>query len=150
MIALIQRVSEASVSIGGAVKSQISRGFLLLLGIMQGDTSDDCACLARKTAGLRIFPDAAGKMNLSISDIGGEVLVISQFTLCADTEKGNRPSFVRAAPPEAAVPLYEEFVLLLRSAIGTERVQTGEFGADMKVSLVNDGPVTIRLATRGA
>ena len=150
MIAIIQRVSEASVSINGTVKSQISKGYLLLLGIMQGDTSDDCAFLARKTAGLRIFPDDAGKMNLSISDARGEILVISQFTLCADTEKGNRPSFVRAAPPEAAIPLYEEFILKLRACIGAERVHTGEFGADMKVALVNDGPVTIKLATKGA
>lgn len=149
MIALIQRVSCASVSIEGELKASIDKGFLVLLGIAQGDTADECSLLAKKTASLRVFEDDAGKMNLALNDVKGEALVISQFTLCADTKKGNRPSFVRAAPPEVAVPLYESFIAKLRGYIGEDRVKTGEFGADMQVSLINDGPVTINLSASG-
>jgi D-tyrosyl-tRNA(Tyr) deacylase len=149
MIALIQRVSQASVSIDGTVKSAIGHGLLLLLGIRNGDTQTDVEALARKSAALRIFADDNGKMNHSIADIDGEVLIISQFTLCADTHKGNRPSFIDAAPPPLAVPLYESFIEQLQTALGSNKVQTGEFGADMKVALTNDGPVTIQLTTDG-
>jgi len=148
MIALIQRVSKASVTIDGTLKSEIGKGFLVLLGIAAGDTRGGCDLLAKKTANLRVFPDGDGKMNLSLGDIEGEALVISQFTLCADTRKGNRPSFVNAAPPAEAIPLYNLFIDLLSKHIGRARVQTGEFGADMKVALVNDGPVTINLSSR--
>ncbi len=148
MIALIQRASRASVTVDGALRAEIDSGLVVLLGIAQGDDKTDAAALARKTANLRVFEDSAGKMNLSLMDIGGEALVISQFTLCADTRKGNRPSFVKAAPPIEAIPLYESFLKDIRAHIGEQRVKTGEFGADMKVALVNDGPVTITLSTK--
>ena len=139
---VIQRVAHASVSIDGKVKSAIGRGYLILLGVCAEDTSEDAAWLARKTASLRIFEDDNGVMNRPITDIGGEALVISQFTLMASYKKGNRPSWIRAAGHETAIPLYKEFCTLLGEATGCP-VGTGEFGADMKVELLNDGPVTI-------
>jgi D-tyrosyl-tRNA(Tyr) deacylase len=139
---LIQRVGEASVAIGGAVRSAIGRGVLVLIGIEEHDTQEDADWLCRKLVNLRIFPDQDGVMNLSLSEIGGEALVISQFTLHAMTKKGNRPSYIRAARGEKAIPLYEYFVRILQSELGRP-VGTGEFGADMQVALVNDGPVTI-------
>jgi D-tyrosyl-tRNA(Tyr) deacylase len=139
---VIQRVSEASVSIGGTVVSRIGRGLLILLGIEGEDTPDDLDWLVRKVAALRIFSDEAGLMNRSVQDVEGELLVVSQFTLHASTKKGNRPSFIRAARPETAVPMYEKFNAALQQATGRP-VYTGEFGADMQVALVNDGPVTI-------
>lgn len=139
---VIQRVSHASVTINGMVKSAIKQGFLILLGIEETDTEDDASWLVRKVAGLRVFDDDKGVMNRSILDIGGEILVISQFTLFASYKKGNRPSWLRAARYETAIPLYEYFCRTLSKAIGKE-VGTGEFGADMKVELLNDGPVTI-------
>lgn len=147
MRAVIQRVSRASVSIGGEIKASINRGLLVLLGIETTDNSDDALKLASKISKLRIFSDGDGLMNLSASDIGGGFLVISQFTLHAGTRKGNRPSFIAAARPEQAIPLYQEFVACLVRESGRE-VLTGEFGADMKVELVNDGPVTIVIDTK--
>jgi D-tyrosyl-tRNA(Tyr) deacylase len=138
---------EASVTIDGAVRSSIGRGLLILLGVEHDDTTDDLQWLAQKVAGMRIFSDDAGLMNLSVQDIGGELLVVSQFTLHASTKKGNRPSFIRAARPEVAIPLYEQFVKALADAAGRP-VLTGEFGADMKVALLNDGPVTIWMDSR--
>lgn len=142
MIAVLQRVSEAAVRIDGQVSGQIQRGFLVLLGITHSDTPDDVAWLVRKIAGMRIFSDDAGKMNLDLAAVGGDVLLISQFTLHAETKKGNRPSFIEAARPDVAIPLYEQMIAQLSAALGYP-IQTGEFGADMQVSLVNDGPVTI-------
>ena len=142
MRVVIQRVSAASVTIDGQVKSSIGTGLLILLGIEPADTEADAEWLCKKTASMRIFSDEAGLMNLSVQDVGGELLVVSQFTLYASTKKGNRPSFIRAARPEQAIPLYEKFVAMLSAETGIQ-VRTGEFGADMKVSLVNDGPVTI-------
>lgn len=142
MRVLLQRVSEASVTIGLVEKSRIGPGFLLLLGIESADGEDDIDWLVRKLVSLRIFEDDDGKMNLSILEVGGEALVVSQFTLHARVKKGTRPSFERAARPETAIPLYEKFVEKLREAMGKE-VATGEFGAMMEVGLVNDGPVTI-------
>ena len=142
MRVVIQRVSEASVTIGGVVKSSIGRGLLVLLGVGHDDTEEDIDYLVKKTAALRIFDDEAGVMNRSVTDIGGEVIVVSQFTLMAATRKGNRPSYIGAAGHEKAVPMYEAFCRRMSEAIGRP-VGTGEFGADMKVSLLNDGPVTI-------
>lgn len=139
---VIQRVAHASVTIDGQVKSAIGRGLLIFVGVCSDDTSEDVAWLVRKTAALRIFEDDNGVMNRPITDIGGEALVISQFTLMASYKKGNRPSWIRAAGHDIAIPLYEEFCTLLGEAIGRP-VGTGEFGADMKVELLNDGPVTI-------
>ena len=147
MRAVIQRVSSASVTIGGAVKSAIGPGLLVLLGVGHEDGQADLDWLVRKTAGLRIFDDEAGVMNRSVVDIGGEALVVSQFTLMASTKKGNRPSYIAAAGHEKAVPLYEAFCAALSDAIGLP-VGTGEFGADMQVALVNDGPVTICIDTK--
>ncbi len=141
MKAVIQRVSHAQVDIGGATVGACGRGFMILLGVAQGDTAEDAELLAAKIVKLRVFEDEAGKMNKSISDIGGEMLVISQFTLLADYRKGNRPDFFGAAAPDTAKALYEEFIALLRRQI--PHVAHGEFGADMQVSLCNDGPVTI-------
>ena len=143
MKALVQRVSEASVSVEGKTVSSIKKGFLVLLGVMKGDGKAGMDYILRKVANLRVFYDSRGKMNLSLKDISGEALVVSQFTLAADTRKGNRPSFTDAESPEQAEALYKEFMERLR----TEgiKVQGGVFGADMKVSLVNDGPVTIML-----
>lgn len=147
MKAVIQRVSSARVDVGEETLGQIETGLLVLLGVAEGDTETECDQLARKTAELRIFEDAAGKMNRSLCDIGGEALVVSQFTLCADCSHGRRPSFIGAAAPAAAIPLYERFMQRLRLSPGVRSVQSGRFGADMKVSLVNDGPVTILLDT---
>ncbi len=147
MKAVIQRVSSASVSIGGTVKSAIGPGLLVLLGIGHEDGPEDLAWLVRKIAGLRIFDDGEGVMNRSITDVGGEALVVSQFTLMASTKKGNRPSYIGAAGHEKAIPLYEDFCKALGEAIG-KPVGTGTFGADMQVALVNDGPVTICMDTK--
>ena len=144
---VLQRVKSASVSIEGTVVGEIEQGFLLLVGVGPDDTRDDASYLARKIAGMRIFSDENGKMNLSIDQVGGKILSVSQFTLFADTKKGNRPSFTGADGPEAANKLYEEFNEILRTEYGLI-VETGEFGADMQVSLVNDGPVTILLDTK--
>ena len=145
MRAVIQRVTHASVTIDGVVKGRIGKGFLVLFGAGEGDTRAEAELLAKKTAGMRIFCDSEDKMNLSLADIGGSVLVISQFTLYADCRRGNRPSFTGAGNPDVANELYEYYVRLLREEYGIVDVQTGEFGADMKVELLNDGPVTIIL-----
>ena len=142
MRAVIQRVSSASVSIGGTVVSSIGRGLLVLLGIGQDDDDTDLDYLVRKIAALRIFDDGEGVMNLSVTDVSGDVIVVSQFTLMASTRKGNRPSYIDAAGHGKAIPLYESFCRSLSDAIGRQ-VGTGQFGADMQVALVNDGPVTI-------
>jgi D-aminoacyl-tRNA deacylase len=142
MRVLIQRVSEAAVRIEGAVKSQIGRGLLVLLGIELADNQEDIDWLCKKISQLRIFDDEKGVMNLSVQDVGGAILVVSQFTLHASTKKGNRPSYIRAAKPEVSIPKYEKFVASLRQVSGRP-VETGEFGAMMEVKLVNDGPVTI-------
>lgn len=147
MRVVIQRVKHASVTIDGNVKSAIEQGFLILLGIEEADTQEDADWLCRKIAGLRVFDDAQGVMNLSISDIDGRALVVSQFTLMASYKKGNRPSYIRAAGHAHAIPLYEYFCRALSNALGTP-VETGEFGADMKVELLNDGPVTICMDTK--
>lgn len=147
MRAVIQRVREASVTIADTQTAAIGRGLLVLVGVEQGDTPADAAWLAAKIVRLRIFPDDAGKMNRDIRDIGGGLLVVSQFTLLGDARKGNRPSFVQAARPEEAVPLYEQFLNLLETQTGRPP-ERGVFAADMQVSLVNDGPVTILLDSR--
>jgi len=139
---VIQRVSEASVTIDGAVHGAIKKGLLILLGITHEDAQEDIDWLVGKTAGMRIFSDANDQMNLSVQDLDAEVLVISQFTLFANTKKGNRPSYIEAARPEVAVPLYDAFINTLSRKLNKEIV-TGIFGADMKVQLINDGPVTI-------
>lgn len=143
MRAVVQRVSAAQVWVEGQCVGQIDRGFLVLLGVARFDTTEDATYLARKVAALRVFPDAEGKMNLALADVGGAVLVVSQFTLHADTRKGNRPSFIEAAPSDLGKRLYEGFVELLIQQ-GLE-VQTGVFQADMQVTLTNDGPVTLIL-----
>ena len=147
MRAVIQRVSSASVTIGGQVKSSIGKGLLILLGVGYEDGQEDIDWLVKKISGLRIFDDEDGVMNRSVVDVGGEALVVSQFTLMASTKKGNRPSYIHAAGHEIAVPLYESFCTALSEAVG-KPVGTGEFGADMKVALVNDGPVTICIDTK--
>lgn len=147
MRAVIQRVSEASVRVGGQLKGAIGPGLLVLLGVEERDTPEDVEWLSGKIARLRVFADANGVMNLSLMETGGEVLVVSQFTLFASTKKGNRPSYSRAARPEIAIPLYEAFVRRLSDTLG-KPVPTGEFGAQMEVTLVNDGPVTIVIDTR--
>ena len=147
MRVLVQRVKEASVSIGGSVHSSIGHGLLVLVGIEDADTREDCTWLAGKIAALRIFDDAGGVMNLDVRQIGGDVLVVSQFTLHASTKKGNRPSYIRAAGESVAIPLYNNFIDMLRDALG-KPVATGVFGADMQVALVNDGPVTIWIDSR--
>ena len=147
MRALIQRVREAKVTIEAETYSQIGTGLLVLLGIESADTEEDILWLAGKISKMRIFGDGAGQMNLSLSDINGEMLVVSQFTLHANTKKGNRPSFIRAARPEHAVPLYEKFITEMEMVIG-KPVSTGKFGASMRVSLTNDGPVTIWIDSR--
>lgn len=139
---VVQRVQEASVTIAGEKVAQIGAGLLVLVGVENGDTRADAEWLAAKTAALRIFDDDAGIMNRSVADVGGEVLAVSQFTLTASTRKGNRPSYIRAAGHDVAVPLYEEYCLLTEQAVGRP-LGRGVFGADMQVSLVNDGPVTI-------
>ncbi|MBD5214686.1 MAG: D-tyrosyl-tRNA(Tyr) deacylase [Bacteroidales bacterium] len=144
---VIQRVTGASVTIGSKLHSEIGAGLLVLVGVETGDTQADVDYLVRKTAMMRIFPDAEGVMNRSVIDAGGDVLAVSQFTLLASTRKGNRPSYVHAAPHETAVPLYEAYCSQLAEAIGRP-VRQGVFGADMKVALVNDGPVTIIIDSR--
>ncbi len=147
MRAVIQRVSSASVTIDGKVRSAIGPGLMILLGVGHEDGREDIDWLVKKIAGLRIFDDEAGVMNRSLVEVGGEALVVSQFTLMASTKKGNRPSYIAAAGHGLAVPLYEAFCAALSSSIG-RTVATGEFGADMKVALVNDGPVTICIDTK--
>lgn len=147
MRAVLQRVSQASVAIAGQVKGQIGRGLLVLLGIEESDTPEDIEWLSGKIVRLRIFPDDEGLMNRSVLEIQGEVLLISQFTLFASTKKGNRPSYTRSARPEIAIPLYEQFKTRLAQDLG-KPVASGEFGADMQVSLVNDGPVTISVDSK--
>lgn len=147
MKAIIQRAARGQVTITDELVGRIGPGYVILLGVREGDTEADAGALACKTVNLRICADERGKMNRSIRDSGGELLVISQFTLYADTRKGNRPSFVRVAPPETAEPLYTRYVEALRAEVGDHRVQTGRFGAMMQVELVNDGPVTIELST---
>ncbi len=142
MRVVIQRVSDASVTIDGIIKSSIGLGLLILLGIEDADNQEDVEWLSGKIVNLRIFNDANGIMNLSLKDTNGEIIVVSQFTLHASTKKGNRPSYIKAAKPETAIPLYEKFISQLRSDLGKD-IQTGTFGADMKVHLLNDGPVTI-------
>lgn len=144
---VIQRVSRASVCVDGSVVSQIGRGLMILVGVENGDTEEDAAWLASKAARLRIFDDADGVMNLSVTDVGGELLAVSQFTLTASTRKGNRPSYIRAACHETAVPIYERFCRMLEQESGAQ-VRKGVFGADMQVELVNDGPVTIIIDSR--
>jgi D-tyrosyl-tRNA(Tyr) deacylase len=147
MIAVIQRVSSASVEIDKKIKALIGKGLLVLVGIEDADGPEDIEWLAGKIVNLRIFNDAEGVMNISVKEDGGDILVVSQFTLQASTKKGNRPSYIKASKPDVAIPLYEKFVKAV--AAGLEKlVQTGEFGADMKVSLLNDGPVTIIIDTK--
>jgi len=143
MRVLLQRVTRAEVRVHGRVTGRIGHGYLLLVGITHADTESQLAKLAEKISGLRLFADAEGKMNLALADVGGAVLVVSQFTLYGDVRKGRRPSFIDAARPEVAIPLYERFIALLRER-GVP-IETGEFGADMQVDLINDGPVTLML-----
>lgn len=142
MRALLQRVQQASVTIDSEVRASIGPGLLVLVGIEEADTAEDIEWLAGKIVRLRVFADEAGVMNRSVQEMGGDLLVVSQFTLHASTKKGNRPSYIKAARPETAIPLYQSFVSKLEEQLG-KRVGTGEFGADMKVALINDGPVTI-------
>lgn len=145
---VLQRVSRASVTIGGQVRGRVEQGFCILAGFAHADTAAEVEWMAEKVAGLRLFSDAEGKMNLALAEVGGAVLVISQFTLYGNTEKGRRPSFVGAAPPEIAIPLYERFIAALRGRGLT--VATGEFGAHMDVEIHNDGPVTLILERSAA
>lgn len=147
MRAVIQRVTHASVTIEGQKKAEIGNGFLILLGIEQSDNQEDIDWLTHKIVGLRVFDDEAGIMNRNIQETGGDIIVVSQFTLMASYKKGNRPSWLRAAGHEVAIPLYNSFVKQLSEALG-KPVKTGEFGADMKVELLNDGPVTICMDTK--
>jgi D-aminoacyl-tRNA deacylase len=149
MKALIQRVSTASVTIDGRMYSSIEKGLLILLGIKIHDTAEDAQYIAEKSCSLRIFEDSQQKMNLSVRDVGGSVLAVSQFTLYGDTRKGNRPSFIEAAPPEEAEPLYNIFVDQLRQQLGANRVAAGLFRAMMEVELINNGPVTVMLESKG-
>jgi D-tyrosyl-tRNA(Tyr) deacylase len=144
---VIQRVSSASVTINEAIKSEIGLGFLVLLGVETEDNQEDADYLIQKLIQLRVFSDIEGKMNLSISDVKGDIIIVSQFTLHASTKKGNRPSYIRAARPEQAIPLYEYFIQQTQSQFDGKFL-TGDFGADMKVSLVNDGPVTILMDSK--
>lgn len=147
MKAVIQRVLEASVTINGNIVGDINKGLLVLVGVEDADNHEDIDWLTSKIANLRIFGDENDIMNLSLKDIDGEMIIVSQFTLHALTKKGNRPSYIKAAKPEIAIPLYENFVLKMELELG-KKVQTGQFGADMKVSLINDGPVTIIIDTK--
>ena len=147
MKAVIQRVSQSSVTINNEIVAQIQQGLLVLVGIEDADNQDDINWLTSKIANLRIFGDENEVMNLSLKDIDGEMIVVSQFTLHAATKKGNRPSYIKASKPEIAIPLYESFVKQMEIELG-KKIQTGQFGADMKVSLVNDGPVTIIIDTK--
>ena len=150
MKALVQRVVRGSVAIDGETVGQIGRGYVVLVGVREGDTEKDVRYLAEKTVNLRVFADDEGRMNLSLRDIQGDVLVISQFTLYASTRKGNRPSFVQAAKPELAESLYDMYVQLLRDELGEKRIATGQFGAMMTVEIINDGPVTIELLSESS
>ena len=143
----IQRVSEASVTINGIIKSAITNGLLILAGFEESDNAEDLEWMSNKITNLRIFSDENGQMNLSVKEVGGDIIVVSQFTLHALTKKGNRPSFIRAAKPEIAIPLYENFLKQMESDLG-KPVGSGEFGADMKVALINDGPVTINIDSK--
>lgn len=147
MRAVIQRVAKASVHINTQLKTEIGNGLLVLIGIEEADTSEDIEWLSLKLCNLRIFDDANGIMNLSVREINGEILAVSQFTLMASTKKGNRPSYIKAARPEIAIPLYQQFVRQLEQELG-KSVATGEFGADMQIELLNDGPVTICIDTK--
>jgi D-tyrosyl-tRNA(Tyr) deacylase len=147
MKAVLQRVSEAAVTIAGNRVAHIQAGLLILVGIEDADTQEDIDWLAAKIVRLRIFGDSRGIMNLSVQDSGGDIIIVSQFTLHAGTKKGNRPSYINAARPDVAIPLYETFIVQVEKELG-KKVQTGEFGADMKVSLLNDGPVTIIIDTK--
>ena len=147
MKAVIQRVSQSSVTIDAKIVAEIQKGLLVLVGIEDSDSQEDISWLTSKIANLRIFPDENEVMNLSLKDIDGEMIVVSQFTLHAATKKGNRPSYIKASKPEIAIPLYESFVKQMEIELG-KKIQTGKFGADMKVSLVNDGPVTIIIDTK--
>jgi len=149
MRAVIQRVSESNVTIDGKLFSSIGTGLMILIGVEVDDVKEDAEWLCRKIVNMRIFPDEKDVMNLSVKDINGEVLVISQFTLHADASKGNRPSYIRAARPETAIPLYDYFIELMKTEV-SNKVQTGSFGADMKVSLINDGPVTIIIDSKAS
>ena len=144
---IIQRVSEASVKIEGVTYSEIQKGFLVLVGVEEADTKEDADWLCSKLISMRIFSDAEDKMNLSLQDVNGDVLLVSQFTLFASTKKGNRPSFIKSAKPDIAIPLYEYCIDQLSQLLG-KAIKTGQFGADMKVSLVNDGPVTILIDSK--
>jgi D-tyrosyl-tRNA(Tyr) deacylase len=147
MIAVLQRVSESSVKIDGKIKAEIGLGLMILLGIEDTDGPEDIEWLSKKIVNLRIFPDENEVMNRSLLDVSGEILLISQFTLHASTKKGNRPSYIKAAKPDVAIPIYEKMIATLETELG-KAIGTGEFGADMKVSLINDGPVTIVMDTK--
>lgn len=147
MKAIIQRVSESSVTINAKIVAQIQKGLLVLIGFEDSDTQEDILWLTTKIANLRIFGDENHVMNVSLKDIDGDLIIVSQFTLHGSTKKGNRPSYIKAAKPEIAVPLYEAFIAQMENELG-KKVQTGQFGADMKVALVNDGPVTIVIDTK--
>ncbi|MFZ5971330.1 MAG: D-aminoacyl-tRNA deacylase [Bacteroidota bacterium] len=147
MVAVIQRVSAAGVTIGGQQQARIGKGLLVLVGIEDADGEEDVSWLATKVVNLRIFNDQQGVMNVSVKDDGGDLLVVSQFTLQASTKKGNRPSYIKAARPETAIPVYERFVLAVQTELG-KPVQTGVFGADMQIDLINDGPVTLVIDTK--
>ncbi len=147
MIAVIQRVLEASIEIDQQTKAKIDQGLVVLLGIEEADSLEDIEWLALKIVNLRIFNDAQGIMNLNIKDHGGDIILVSQFTLHASTKKGNRPSYIKAAKPDIAIPLYEKFIIELIAQLG-KPIQTGKFGADMQVKLINDGPVTIIIDTK--
>ncbi|MFZ9504328.1 MAG: D-aminoacyl-tRNA deacylase [Cyclobacteriaceae bacterium] len=147
MIAVIQRVTHASVSIDGSVHSKIDNGLLVLIGVEDADGPEDIEWLSSKIVNLRIFNDEAGVMNVSVKDCSGDILIVSQFTLHASTKKGNRPSYIKAARPEKAIPVYEDFIKRVSSELG-KSVSTGVFGADMKIELLNDGPVTILMDTK--
>ncbi len=144
---MLQRTSEASVKINQEIVGEIEEGLMILLGIEEADSQEDIDWLCRKVCNLRIFDDEAGVMNKSLIDVNGDILLISQFTLHASTKKGNRPSYIKAAKPDVAIPLYEKFIKQLEAELG-KPIQTGEFGADMKVSLINDGPVTIMIDSK--
>ena len=148
MRALVQRVSAGAVAIAGRETARIGKGYVVLVGVRQGDSPEDARFLAGKCAGLRVMEDAEGKMNLGLGDTGGSALVVSQFTLYADTRKGNRPGFGEAAPPEEAAPLYEAFVARMKEILGSANVRSGEFRAMMSVTIVNDGPVTVLIESQ--
>ena len=147
MRVVIQRVTQASVSINQQLHGQIETGCLVLAGFEENDLEEDLHWISKKIANLRIFSDQDGKMNLSIQDVGGEILLVSQFTLFASIKKGNRPSFIRSASPEIAIPLYDKFILILNELL-PNKIKTGVFGADMKISLINDGPVTMTIDSK--